>query len=284
MRQLCLVILICLAHGFAIYAQSQDGFAEIDHVVVAGETLTFIANTYGLTVDDIAASNDIDPGAILRVGQSLRIVFPVAEPTPAPTATATPSSAQHDRVDAIAQEVPAVPASDRSDAPVMMADAPSQDLPLLDPQLCVAMFADKNRNTALDPGESIVPGGAVALHYGDASKAYDLAEDVDTLCIDGLSRQVYDITMTAPVDHSLTGSTTLRLDLRNGMPLELNIGVLPGDFQPAPDLAAPPSEPAQADTDNSQGLLPQISGLLVVGLAAIVLISGFGLALVLRLR
>ena len=275
---------ICLTHGFTLCAQSQDSFAEIDHVVVAGETLTYIANDYGLTVDDIAASNDIDPNAILRVGQSLRIVFPVAEPTSEPIATATPISAQNDRIDSIEQEVPKAPASGRSDAPVAMADAPSQDLPVLNPRLCFAMFSDINRNTTLDPGEQILPGGEVALHDGDESETYVLADRVDTLCIDGLSRQIYKVTVTAPAGHSLTGSSELRLNLRNGMPLELYIGVIAGGLQPVPDVAAPPSELAQDDAGASQGLLRQISGLLVVGLAAIVLISGFGLALVLRLR
>ena len=277
-------MLICLTHGFALCAQSQDGFAEIDHVVVAGETLTYIANTYGLRVDDIAASNDIDPNAILRVGQSLRIVFPVAEPTSEPIATATPSSARDDRAGATEQEVPKMPASGRSDAPVAMADAPSEDLPLLDPRLCIAMFSDNNRNTALDPGEQILPGGEIALRDGVESMTYVLADNVDNFCIDGLSRQIYSLAATAPADHSLTGSSMLRLDLRNGMPLELYIGAIPGAYQPAPVFAAPPSELTQDDTDASQGLLRQISGLLVVGLAAIVLLSGFGLALVLRLR
>lgn len=284
MRQLGLLFLICLTHGFATSAQSPDAFADIDHVVVAGETLTFIANTYGLTIDDIAASNDIDPNAILRVGQSLRISFPVVEPTSEPLATATPGSAQNDRVNTLEQEVPKVLTNGRLDALVVMPDTPRQDLPPLDPRFCFAMFSDNNRNANLDPGEQILPGGMIALHDGDEASAYASAESAESYCVDGLSRQVYYITVTPPANHSLTAASTLRLDLRNGMPLELYIGVIPGVIQPASIVAAPPTAPPQGDENATQSLLGQISGLLVVGLAVTVFISGIGLALLLRLR
>ena len=182
------------------------------------------------------------------------------------------------------QDVPKTLSGGQSDAPVAMADAPRQELSLLDPQLCVAMFSDNNHNSMRDPGEQLLSGGEIALRAGDDSKIYVLADQIDSFCIDGLARQIYDIVLTAPADHSLTGSSTLRLDLRNGMPLALNIGVIAGASQPPPIVAPPPTTPRQDAVDAPEGLLGQISGLLVVGLAVIVFVSGSGLALFLRWR
>ena len=63
---------------------------ELVHIVVAGDTLSAIARTFGVSLDAILAVNDIpDPNALL-VGQ--RIVIPVAataaETTPQPPPTA----------------------------------------------------------------------------------------------------------------------------------------------------------------------------------------------------
>lgn len=65
---------------------------ELIHVVVAGDTLSAIARTFGVSLDAILAVNDIpDPNALL-VGQ--RIVIPVAttaaETTPQPEPAAAP--------------------------------------------------------------------------------------------------------------------------------------------------------------------------------------------------
>ncbi len=59
------------------------------HQVQRGETLSGIASTYGLTIDDILALNpDIDPNR-LQVGQV--ILIPAGTPTPGPTNTFDPN-------------------------------------------------------------------------------------------------------------------------------------------------------------------------------------------------
>ncbi len=61
------------------------------HTVVAGDTLSQLAGTYGTTVSAIQAANDLE-GTIIFVGQEL--VIPAAGEAPA-TATATTSSGEN---------------------------------------------------------------------------------------------------------------------------------------------------------------------------------------------
>jgi LysM repeat protein len=53
-------------------AQGDEG-GQRTHTVAAGDTLWSIAVEYGTTVDEIARLNDLDPDAILTLGQELRI-------------------------------------------------------------------------------------------------------------------------------------------------------------------------------------------------------------------
>jgi LysM repeat protein len=61
---------------------------QITHVVKSGDTAWAIALRYGLTLDQLAAFNNISPDAFLQIGQEL-IIRP---PTPMPEATATPTT------------------------------------------------------------------------------------------------------------------------------------------------------------------------------------------------
>ena len=60
------------------------------HVVQAGETLSGIARTYGITVDAIVEANDLESADAIREGQLLAI--PAPAPTPVEAATAEPVS------------------------------------------------------------------------------------------------------------------------------------------------------------------------------------------------
>ncbi len=80
--------------------------AERVHIVVAGDTLSAIARTFGVSLDAILAVNDIpDPNALL-VGQ--RIVIPVAAPAAETAPQPEPTPAQEIQPPAGA----AVPAED----------------------------------------------------------------------------------------------------------------------------------------------------------------------------
>lgn len=61
--------------------------SPVTHVVGEGETLFIIASQYGLTLEELAAANNLDQNGLLTVGQTL--VVPVASAVPPANATAT---------------------------------------------------------------------------------------------------------------------------------------------------------------------------------------------------
>lgn len=62
---------------------------QLTHIVKSGDTAWAIALRYGLTLEQLAAFNNIAPEAILQIGQELLVRPPT--PTPEPTPTATPT-------------------------------------------------------------------------------------------------------------------------------------------------------------------------------------------------
>lgn len=63
---------------------------QLTHIVRSGDTAWGIAMLYGLTLEQLAAFNNISPDALLQIGQELLIRPPTA--TPEPTTTPTPSA------------------------------------------------------------------------------------------------------------------------------------------------------------------------------------------------
>lgn len=59
------------------------------HIVKSGDTAWAIALAYGLTLDELAAYNNMDPNSLLQIGQELLIRPPTATPEPTPTSTPT---------------------------------------------------------------------------------------------------------------------------------------------------------------------------------------------------
>lgn len=65
---------------------------QLTHIVENGDTAWGIALAYGLTLDELAAFNNMDPNALLQIGQELSIRPPTATPTPTPPVTETPTA------------------------------------------------------------------------------------------------------------------------------------------------------------------------------------------------
>jgi LysM repeat protein len=65
---------------------------QLTHIVKSGDTAWAIALRYGLSLEQLAAFNNMDPNTLLQIGQELLILPPTT--TPEPTPTATPTTAQ----------------------------------------------------------------------------------------------------------------------------------------------------------------------------------------------
>ena len=75
------------------------------HTVVAGNSLSGIAATYGVTLASLLAVNDMQVDSLILPGQQLRLPAgasaPTAAPTPAPTSNAPVSNAARSRIDTV---------------------------------------------------------------------------------------------------------------------------------------------------------------------------------------
>jgi LysM repeat protein len=67
---------------------------QLTHIVKSGDTAWGIALKYGLSLEELAAFNNISPDAFLQIGQELiiRPPTPMPEPTATPTTTPVPTS------------------------------------------------------------------------------------------------------------------------------------------------------------------------------------------------
>lgn len=80
--------------GPETWAALEAAVRPTTHVVSSGETLSFIASQYGLTVDDLVAFNALPDPDLVIVGDTLRLVPPPApepDPEPEPVQTETPT-------------------------------------------------------------------------------------------------------------------------------------------------------------------------------------------------
>ena len=256
--------------------------ADLVHTIGAGETLISIAISYGVTLEQLLTLNDLDPEALLQIGQSL-VILPagaLAErnrtPSPEPTAVAT-------------EEVNTVGGNARTDvlppAPVIEADAPMMAPADGSPLLCFEIFQDDNHNGMMDPGEVYLDGGSVRLFdaAGDEQWRQDSEGLPQPVCQHDLQRQVYEIEATAPKDYALTSPARLRIDLAMGGAVRVEFGAKAGlesMLMPtaAPQATAEPARPAESS------VLRQLSGVFVMGLAAAVLFSGLIVSIFIRGR
>ncbi len=85
-RRIVIAFLVALLLASAcpgVVAAAPPTQEQTVHVVQAGETLFRIAQTYGVTVDDIVAANDLADRNLIHVGQ--RLIIPASAVSPPPT-------------------------------------------------------------------------------------------------------------------------------------------------------------------------------------------------------
>lgn len=292
MRQCWPIFWVCVLCGAPILAQSNDNVAEIVHVVGAGETLSAIAVNYGVTVDDIVGTNDLDPNAILQIGQRIIIEFNTGagEGSAASPAELAEPVVRATETEAAIVEPRAIGGAaldnDLPPAPVAGAAAPMLDPAAFDPVVCVSVYVDDNENGAMDPGETTVSDGRIRLIDQAGNQLAELRADAESqpLCIEGVQPQIYTLAAAAPEGYGLTGSGALRVDLRDGRPIQVAFGVKAGfDIQDALPVELPRIEVAPRE-DEEENLLRELSGLFLVALAGFVLICGSLVSLFLRFR
>ncbi|MBX3054174.1 MAG: LysM peptidoglycan-binding domain-containing protein [Caldilineaceae bacterium] len=85
-----LVAALCVAHPSLAQARTAHQDTPPTHTVQAGETLSEIAQAWGVPLDELMALNGIDDADAVRIGQTLRLPAISRDATPPPPAQAVP--------------------------------------------------------------------------------------------------------------------------------------------------------------------------------------------------
>lgn len=196
-----------------------------------------------------------------------------AEPTNAPTETPAPPTNTP-------TEPPPAPVTEVAQARVGVTG------------VCVWMFNDANQNRIQEEAESLLAGGTIVINQADqVIHTYTTDGAAEPFCFDDVAPGNYVVSATAPNGYGLTTSAQLSLRVVAGTTTDAKFGAGEGVAIAAPppvDLNQPAGGAAVQDQavepgDTTSQLL-QISGLIVFGLAALVLVGGIGLALIMRNR
>lgn len=212
--------------------------------------------------------------------------------TPADTET-EPDEAQSDDSTEEPPPPPTVSPATLTPAPVVSAEdvLPASDLSSLGGTVCVLLFEDTNQNRIQEPNESLLAGGTIQLtNLADSQPVGSVETDgvSEPQCFDDLPAGSYLAAASAPANYGLTSPDQLRLQAVAGTRLNVAFGAAEGVVPVAPppaDSGGVVSEVTAQETPVSplQDLFA-VSGLVIFGLAAVVLIAGIGLTLFLRGR
>jgi LysM repeat protein len=307
-----------------VVPQGAQSDGSIVHIVSAGDTMDSIAVAYGVTRTQIMDLNNISDARIISIGQRLIISQPTSannDDTEEPTASETEAvevaateetevvigAASEETVatpvaeDGTTETVPtaepteenpptAQPTVPLATAPVVVAQAGSIDPASTDAQVCVLLFDDENQNRIQEPGEVLLSGGTITLALGSENiGSYTTDGTSEPHCFEALDAGDYVALASAPEGYGLTTPDQLRLQANPGPAINIAFGAAEG-VQPAvipvvdsADVAEETVQQENVSTSPFDQLLAN-SGLIVFGLAAIVLIGGVGLTVLLRRR
>ncbi|MBZ0303309.1 MAG: LysM peptidoglycan-binding domain-containing protein [Anaerolineae bacterium] len=225
-----------------------------------------------------------------------------AEATPATAETAQPDQASGESVevaDAGSSSNPDTAATQAAatltPAPVVeVADAmPASSLSTLNATVCVTVFNDTNQNRIQEPNEALLPGGGIALTtLADAQiiQNYETDGASEPHCFEELAAGGYLVAASAPQGYGLTSPDQFRVQAAAGTRLDVAFGAAEGVQVVAPppaDAGGVVDEVMAQDTNARPSPLQDllsISGLVIFGLAGVVLIAGVGMTLFLRRR
>jgi murein DD-endopeptidase MepM/ murein hydrolase activator NlpD len=175
-------------------------------------------------------------------------------------------------------------------APVISV-ASGEVLPPINPEsasatLCVVMFEDANQNRIQEDGEALVPGGAINLNAnGSAVSDYETDGASEPHCFSDLAAGEYIAAASAPSGYGLTTPNQLRVSAGSGARVNIAFGVAEGVAPPIPppaDSGAIANEAVAEPEELSGNVLSDNLGLIVFGLAAVVLVAGISVSLLMR--
>jgi len=284
--------------GF-VQPQAPQADGSIVHTVQTGDTLAGIAFAYGVTVEQLQQQNNISNPRIISVGQ--QIIIQPAEGSSGGGNEPDNTAGETNNGGSTSEDTGGEPAAAASATPVPPTPTPAAPAPVreaaqtgVDPsqttsELCAVLFEDVNQNRLQEEGEDLLGDGTITLSM-DGQTLDDSATDrSDAVCFDTLAAGDYVVSAEAPDGYGFTTPSQLQVRLAAGETLFVAFGAAEGIVVAAvPTANAQNLAPVENDgnaplteenTNSPLNLLIDNSGLIVFGLAGVVMVIGFGITL-----
>lgn len=282
---------------FATGLVQPDG--SVVHFVQIGDTIDTIAFANGLTRAELMTLNNLADPRLIQPGQALILR---AAPAQAPEATPettfeTESTLEPTFQASLTPEPTALSPRDAPPAPIISIVSgevlPPIDLSAQGAAVCVFLFEDVNQNRLQELGEDLLPDGTITLLLaGQAIDEYTTDGLSEPHCFGDLTAGEYIASAVAPPGYGLTTPAQLRVRAVTGSEVTVAFGAAQG----VAAAAVPTVEEAGGLTSDTRGSqqdtrsvlssnpLTDNLGLIVFGVAGVVLVIGFGASLALRRR
>jgi hypothetical protein len=181
---------------------------------------------------------------------------------------------------------PPVASTDAPPAPVTQVAQVAQNTNVSG--VCVSMFDDSNRNRIREQSETLLAEGVITLSAnGETLETYTTDGSSEPFCVQDLAAGLYTAVAQAPDGYGLTTSPQLSVRVQSGVAVNTSFGAAQGVEAIVPPAADSGDEAPQAIVEQADDTIDPILqnlGLIVFGLAGVVLVLGMGTALILRRR
>jgi LysM repeat protein len=232
-------------------------------------------------------------GAIITSTATVSIPVNLTLP---PETSSAPAAAQTLAATLPATLLATAPAADTSTPEPTRVAIQTTPLPTVPPiskdgSVCVTAFEDSNTNHWMDADEKLLAGVGLTLSQRGQTVKTLTTTATSPVCFSEIPPGIYAIGAAPPGNYGLTTSGQLEVEVKPGVPLALSFGAASG-YRSTPvgtDQAAQGATPpaASAQPDKTAAVLDMLignSGLIVFGLAGLVLVVGLGMVMVIRRR
>ena len=229
------------------------------------------------------ANTDTSSEVVEATEEATEEMVETEESTPAETTTPAPPTATP-----TATLIPPTP-TDAPPAPVEQGE--DADPLSLEAAVCVSMYEDINQNGIQD-GEPLLEGGLIALvpSNGGDEQQYLTDGANEPFCFEGLETGAYTVSATAPDGYGIVRSASLVVNVQPGQRFPIRFGATEGVEVAAVATTAVENTVTDADptiveeAPDALDNIRNVAGIIVLGLAGVVLIGGIGVAVLTRGR
>jgi LysM repeat protein len=177
---------------------------RIIYIVKAGETCTQLSLLYGVSLEYIRTTNNLDANCTIYEGQKLMIGVggpSSASPTPGPSPTPTP--------------IPATPTQGVGGSA----------------QVCVLVYDDANGDALRQTSEGAIAGAAISLTSQDGKYSQTITSVIDPdatayqgMCFDNVPPGTYSVSAAAPEGYNPTIALTTTVEVNPGDSASVDFG------------------------------------------------------------